>query len=273
MPEPTNAPDNALTPTIQIRSKKPPAFQLYAQDFDSDTAAMRPEELGVYFRLLLSQWINGSVPDTETANVIKSAYDSQCDRNAEMMARLASIARISLQEFEKLWPRVRHYFACGPDDCYRNPRMEEEREKQSAYRKRISLAGQIGAASRWNGDTERAKSATSESGDRNASAMRPECDEPSDRNGLQSSSSSSKTIKSKPAFEGQTLKITEGEDRGFRTAFPWADFAGEYAKMDSWLVANPQNRKKNFGRFAHNWLSRILKPKTQARLPELKPYY
>jgi hypothetical protein len=39
-------------------------------------------------------------------------------------------------------------------------------------------------------------------------------------------------------------------------AFPALDIKAELAKMASWLEANPTNRKSNYKRFIHNWLTR-----------------
>ena len=44
---------------------KSPAFRLYASDFYMDTQTWSNEEVGVYLRLLLYQWINGSIPNDE----------------------------------------------------------------------------------------------------------------------------------------------------------------------------------------------------------------
>lgn len=62
------------------------------------------------------------------------------------------------------------------------------------------------------------------------------------------------------AFEGQVLKITEREDRALGKAFPWVSRPADYAKMDSWLVANSERRIRKFGRFAYNWVAKIPKP-------------
>jgi uncharacterized protein YdaU (DUF1376 family) len=43
---------------------KAPAFQCYAADFYMDTIGWSATEVGVYFRLLLHEWVNGPLPDS-----------------------------------------------------------------------------------------------------------------------------------------------------------------------------------------------------------------
>ncbi len=45
---------------------KAPAFQLYAADFYMDTNTWSIEEIGIYTRLLFSEWVNGPLPNDET---------------------------------------------------------------------------------------------------------------------------------------------------------------------------------------------------------------
>ena len=54
---------------------KPPAFQFYAAAFLTDTAEWTIQEVGLYIRLLSSQWINGSLPN----NKKRLALIAQCD--------------------------------------------------------------------------------------------------------------------------------------------------------------------------------------------------
>lgn len=75
------------------------------------------------------------------------------------------------------------------------------------------------------------------------------------------------------AFKGQILKITECENHAFLAAFSWLDLPSQYARMDAWLVSHPKNQKKDFARFANNWLSGEPHPKPSKGLPELKPLY
>lgn len=63
------------------------------------------------------------------------------------------------------------------------------------------------------------------------------------------------------AFSGVHLRITKTQDLLLGDAFPWVDREREYAKMDSWLEANPNRRPKKQARFAQNWFAKIPPPR------------
>ncbi len=44
---------------------KAPAFQLFAADALVDTASWTVDEVGIYFRLLMTEWVNGPLPNDE----------------------------------------------------------------------------------------------------------------------------------------------------------------------------------------------------------------
>lgn len=68
------------------------------------------------------------------------------------------------------------------------------------------------------------------------------------------------------AFDSRGFKITQYEDQVLADAFPWIkDRQSEYRKMESWRVANPNRKRKNFHAFAHNWFSRIPVPENKVR--------
>src|SRR3972149_3176053 len=62
---------------------KAPAYQMYAQDFDMDTASWPNIAVGIYQRLLNYEWINEGLP--------------------EDLQELASIAREKRKIFERNW--------------------------------------------------------------------------------------------------------------------------------------------------------------------------
>ena len=103
---------------------KSPAFQLYASDFDMDTASWDNEEVGIYFRLLMYQWVNKSIPD---------------DIN-----RLARIARIGQKRFKKSWRIISNKFQKNSKGGLFNQRMELIRQEQDNYRKLQSESGKRG---------------------------------------------------------------------------------------------------------------------------------
>lgn len=104
---------------------KPPAFQLYAADFLTDTVDLSNEEVGAYFRLLCYQWVNGSLP-----------------AQLELISRLA---HAELPAFESVWASIQAKFTVGEDGRLRNRRMEEVRQKAIRFHEsRVS-----GGKSRW----------------------------------------------------------------------------------------------------------------------------
>ena len=112
---------------------KIPSFPLYAQDFDMDTNTWTNEEVGVYLRLLLSEWINGPLPD-----------DTK---------KLAQICRISRKKFKNLFQICSTKFIRDGNGFLINKRMEKEREKYAKYRDKKVKAGMVGAKNRWKSDS------------------------------------------------------------------------------------------------------------------------
>ena len=103
---------------------KPPAFQLYAADFYMDTNAWTPEEVGIYFRLLLSEWVNGPLQNDPK--------------------RLARIAGIGSKKWPKRWTIIASKFSQNGDGKLYNKRLEEEREIQRKYRELQTKKGKMG---------------------------------------------------------------------------------------------------------------------------------
>ena len=103
---------------------KPPAFQMYASDFLVDINDWTVDEVGIYLRLLLSEWVNGELPNDEK--------------------RLARIAGCSYQKFKKRWFKVECKFEIKNNGFLINKRMEIEREKQDNYRKLQAEKGKLG---------------------------------------------------------------------------------------------------------------------------------
>ncbi len=112
-------------------AKASPAFQFYAADFDTATRSWLPEEVGVYMRLLCSQWINGTLPSDKK--------------------RLASIAGMSSSEFDDVWKTIGQKFH-ETDSGHVNKRLENVREEQRKYREKQQESGRKGAQKRWGKD-------------------------------------------------------------------------------------------------------------------------
>lgn len=111
---------------------KIPSFPLYAQDFDMDTNTWTNEEIGVYLRLLMSEWINGHLPN-----------DFQ---------KLAKIARISPKKFSNLFQNIQHKFTLNGNGFLINKKMEEVRTQVNNYVELKKKAGKKGAKIRWGND-------------------------------------------------------------------------------------------------------------------------
>lgn len=144
---------------------KAPAFQFYAADFSDGTDYMSAVEVGIYIRLLASSWTKGPLPkDTR---------------------KLASIARVTTEEFEAAWASSVSEKWTNIPDGYVNERMERQRQELAEFTALQSEKGKQGAERRWGKD-----------GRGNASAMAgampaPIPDDSSSVFGLQSSSSDS----------------------------------------------------------------------------------
>lgn len=110
---------------------KAPAFQLYVNDFDSDTAAWSCEEIGIYMRLLFYQWVNGSIPDDP--------------------ARMARICRIGLRTFLIRWASIQVKFIPTGEGQLQNARLEKTRLEQSQYIEMQREKGRKRAAKMWEG--------------------------------------------------------------------------------------------------------------------------
>lgn len=99
---------------------KPPAFQLYADDFIAGTCDLSALDVGAYIRLLCYQWNRGSIPTDDL----------------DRLARIAG-APVSADVLAK-FPRGK------------NARMEQVRRKQEDYRAIQSLKGKASAKARFN---------------------------------------------------------------------------------------------------------------------------
>jgi len=92
---------------------KAPAFQTYAADFYMDTNSWTIEEVGVYQRLLLTQWVNGSLPDDPV--------------------KLARIAGCSVKKLHQVWGIISKKLIPNGNGQLINKRLEEVRNIQLNY--------------------------------------------------------------------------------------------------------------------------------------------
>lgn len=96
--------------------KNPPSFQFYPQDFLSDlnVRSMNDAEVGMYIKLLCHCWIEDGLPVNGSSRVVDLYF--------------------------KKSPTVAQCFV-EKDGKYRNKRLDEEREKQHAWRDKCSKGG------------------------------------------------------------------------------------------------------------------------------------
>lgn len=209
---------------------KAPAFQLYAQDFDMDTASWSSSEVGIYMRLLMYEWVNGALPND--------------------MKSLARICRMDGGNFSKCWcPNVKGKFTINAKGELTNRRLEEEREKQLNYRESQTKKGKIGNAKRW-GNDRRGDSNGDGNGDRTDIALQS------------SSSSSTSKPKVKNVGRAQKKRATPLTDEEFikalkaNPAYKDIDFDKEMGKLDAWLLTPRGHGKRKTHARILNWLNK-----------------
>lgn len=107
-----------------------PAFQFYPKDFlgDGDQAGMSLQETGAYARLMCYEW-----------NAHGAGIPDDCTRAANMV-------HAPIGAMRKMWPAIRSCFIAHPTEPGRlvHPRLEKERQKQDAFRRRQSDKGKRG---------------------------------------------------------------------------------------------------------------------------------
>lgn len=108
---------------------KNPAFQTYASDYYVDTNSWTVDEVGIYQRLLLTEWVNGGLPNDG--------------------ARLARIAGCGIKKFQKGWTTIKFKFILNDEGLLINKRLEDVRKGQEKYRESQVESGRIGAERRW----------------------------------------------------------------------------------------------------------------------------
>jgi len=205
-----------------------PAFQLYSADFYVDTNEWSVDEVGIYTRLLLSQWSNKSLPDNIT--------------------RLARIAGCSPQKFQKAWGQIAIKFTKNGDGRLQNPRLEREREKQQKYRELQAEKGKRGAEKRWGEDSPGDSHGHNPSNDRKIA--------------LQSSDFS---LKEKDIQAALVFPLRNNKDFGlslnkiseYENTYRNIDVPFELKKCLQWNIDNPSKRKTERGILKHinGWLS------------------
>lgn len=126
-PSPEQTPvdkDNQDMPTSKFT--RSPAFQFYPKEFlsSSKVIAMTATERGIYITLLSMQWLDGSLPDDLPA--------------------LARLTGVNQKQFTRMWPHNLARCFAVKNGRLVNPRLEDVRREQVAYRKRQADNGAKG---------------------------------------------------------------------------------------------------------------------------------
>jgi uncharacterized protein YdaU (DUF1376 family) len=183
---------------------KPPAFQLYAADFYMDTNTWTIDEIGIYTRLLFSEWVNGPLPNDET--------------------RLARASGCGVKRFRAGWSQVKSKFTLTDDDKLFNTRLEDVRVKQKEYQEKQSVKGHKSAEKRWGDRVTTVTTAVTD-------MLQPDCNS--------SSSSSSSTLKNKdnnPPTPRKRVVVYSADFLSFYESYPKK--SGRDAAWRAWKKRN-----------------------------------
>ncbi len=104
-------------------------FPFHHNKFIRDTEQWSDTEVGVYLRLLSSQWRNNHLINDED--------------------RLRNITTQSPESFKKIWEFMKVKFPKNKDGNLQNLFLEKVRKKQSTFLQNKSDAGSAGAEARW----------------------------------------------------------------------------------------------------------------------------
>lgn len=107
------------------KSSKSPAFSFYAKEWLAATLSWALDARGAYATLLAYQWDAGSVPGGD-------------------MAALGRVLGVSTPKARLVWAVVASKFERGDDGLWRNVRLEQERQKQTARSAALKANGARG---------------------------------------------------------------------------------------------------------------------------------
>jgi len=107
----------------------PPAFQFYPAAFDTATATWELDEVGLYLRLLMAQWISGPLPNDPK--------------------KLSKITRISPKKFSNLFQIISTKFISDENGNLFNEKLEGVRQEQIRFRNNQAKHGKHGSDIRW----------------------------------------------------------------------------------------------------------------------------
>lgn len=144
-----------------------PFFPMYAAETlaDGRFQGWNLEERGAWITLLCLNWNDGDIPSAPST--------------------LARLLGVGPGDMARIWSAIGDRFspAPGKPDRMVCPRLEDERDKAEALSLERSKAGKKGAKARWNSenpdDGKRMRLPRQTHGKANATAMRPQCPQPS----------------------------------------------------------------------------------------------
>jgi uncharacterized protein YdaU (DUF1376 family) len=161
----------------------PPAFQLYASDFYMDTASWSPNDVGIYFRLLIWEWINGPIPD----DLRKMARIAGCDPKTldsswrdclgvKFIKKGFGHGEISRPMYQGKIPSTKE--VCG----WENSRLEQTRKEQQEHREKLANSGRLGGLKTQKIARKESSEASSEASSENQALQSSSSTSPSKKN-------------------------------------------------------------------------------------------
>ena len=236
-------------------------FKVAPKEILSDVllSAMSGVEFGCSMRLLMYQWVEGTVPD-----------------NLTMLARLC---RVTLPEMEAAWPMVSQWFPEVAPGKLANHFMYSQREVLKADREQMREAGRASVKKRHdrqpkvndsvgtlqnsvndsvgtlqNSVNENLLESESESEldkEQVLSTLAPSAKKPA----LDAGSQPAGTL---PLVDGTDFTITKSQVAEWKEAFPAVDVLQQLREMKVWTQAHKDRRKTQRGimKFVVTWLSR-----------------
>jgi len=218
---------------------KAPTAQIFMADFFMDTLEWSVDEVGMYWRLLEAQWVNGDLPDNQV--------------------RLARIAGCGAKKFQKGWTTIQFKFVLNGNGRLQNIRLEETREAQRKYRESQKEKSKKGVEARQKHTTH---------GSTHGSSNGSTPGQP-----LQSSSSfkeEEKDIQQAvtpallfPLRDGTEYPLELAKITEYEKTYHNIDVQFELKKCVQWNIDNPGKQKTKTGILKHinHWLSEASKSK------------
>lgn len=109
-----------------------PYMPLYVADYLADTAHLTTLESGAYMLLIMHYWRRGGPLDNSNG-------------------RLANVARMSSDEWNRVEPVLAEFFQIAPDNVWHHKRIDAELQRASEKSRKAANAGRASAQRRLNG--------------------------------------------------------------------------------------------------------------------------